>query len=180
MIKNINDATKHAEKKYCGVPGRVSEYWSPTYHKALKSLHSTRKIRNIAQYIVPGSSIVDAVAKFKKAQDDYTNALKHYREVKGKNIEVRKLYMNHLAADRAESSDTTIPVEYNKILHSESESRSHRKIKYVVKPNHRDGVHSILIPAKSEYDNTEPTFDHMNVDTMWEKITPKNGKDVTS
>ena len=180
LDQSINDAMKHAEKKCCGVPGNVSSYWSPTYHKALQALHDTRKARNRAQYVTPGGSIVDAVTTFKKAQDNYTAALKHYREVKGKNVEVRKLDITKLAEDRAEAEGTSTSVEYKKILTHESECRSHRKIKYVVKPNHRAGVHSILIPAREEYNSTDPNFDHLDVTNMWRRITPHNGKDVNA
>ena len=94
------------------------------------------------------------------------------------NIEVRKLDMTTLASERAKVRNTGTTVEYNKILHHENESRSNRKIKYVVKPNYRAGVNSILIPARSEYESVGEPLDNTNVDRMWERITPKNGKDV--
>ena len=128
--------------------------------------------------MTPGGSIVEAVHKFKKAQDEYLNALRHYRNVKGKNVEVRKLDMTKLAEDRAETKNTSTHVEYNKILLHESDSRSNRKIKYVLKPDHRAGVTSILIPAASEYTANDVDGDHTNVDRMWKRITPNNGKDV--
>ena len=150
---------RHAEKKCCGVPGKVSNYWSPTYYKALQALHSARTKRNKAQYMSPGGSIVEAVHIFKTAQTEYTKALHHYREVKSKNVEVQKLDMTKLAQERAETKKSSTHVEYNKILHHESESRSNRKIKYALKPNHRVGVTSILIPAASEY-NLDESGDH--------------------
>ena len=84
LDQNVNDSMRHAEKKSCGVPGKVSAYWSPTYHRALERLHRARSQRNKAQYMVPGGSIIDAVHKFQHAQTEYLEAVKHYREVKGK------------------------------------------------------------------------------------------------
>ena len=86
--------------------------------------------------------------------------------------------MNKLATDRAEANNSSTEVEYNKIIHMEQESKSNRKIKYVLKPEHRSGAKSILIPAKREYSSTDDDFDHTNVDNMWERITPHNGKDI--
>ena len=178
LDQNINDAMRHAERKCCGVPGRVSTYWSPTYHNALRNLHRTRTKRNKSQYMIPGESIIDAVHQYNSAQKEYETALKTYREVKGKDAEIRKLDMTQLAEDRAENKNSSTSVEYNKILHHESDSRSHRKIKYVVKPDYRSGVTSILVPAKCEYPNDDDDFDHLDVDNMWTRITPSNGKNV--
>ena len=75
---------RHTERKYSKVPGRISAYWSPTFHKALTEVHRTRVARNKAQYVIPGSSIIDALHTYRDAQTDYDAALKHYREVKGK------------------------------------------------------------------------------------------------
>ena len=60
----------------------------------------------------------------------------------------------------------------------EKESQSNRKIKYVLKPDHRAGVHSILIPVRSEYESIDVSFDHTNIHSMWDRITPQNGKDI--
>ena len=178
LDSNISDAMKHAERKCSKVPGRVSSYWSPTFHKALPEVHRTRVARNRAQYVVPGSSIVDALHTYRDAQAAYDQALRHYREVKGENAEVRKIDMKTLADERAKENNSSSDVEYNKIVHMEQESKSNRKIKYVLKPDSRSGVNSILIPARQEYPNTDADFDYTNVNNMWERITPHNGRDI--
>ena len=48
----------------------------------------------------------------------------------------------------------------------------------MLKPDHRAGVNSILIPARSEYDTTDTSFDHTDIRSMWDRITPTNGKDI--
>ena len=176
--QSITDAMRNAERKCCKVPGRISAYWSPTFKKALTSLHKARSHRNKSQYIVPGESIVDGILAYRKAQAAYEEALKHYRYVKQKSPDIRKLDMTKLATDRAEAHNSTTIVEYNKILLHEKDAKSNRKIKYVLKPDHRAGVNSILIPARSEYDTTDTSFDHTDIRSMWDRITPTNGKDI--
>ena len=178
LDQNISDAMKHAERKCSKVPGRVSAYWSPTFHKALTEVHKKRVARNKAQYVLPGSSIVDALHGYRDAQAAYDEALRHYREVKGKNAEVRKLDMSTLAEERAKENNSSSEVEYNKIVYMEQESKSNRKIKYVLKPESRYGVNSILIPARQEYQSGDDTFDYTDVANMWERITPHNGRDI--
>ena len=176
LDQNISDSMKHAEKKYSKVPGRVSSYWSPTFHQALDRVHKTRTARNKSQYVVPGSSLVEALVNYRQAHNEYEEALKHYRTIKKNSESVRQIDMKKLADDRAKHNNGSSEVEYNKIIHLEQETKSNRKIKYVLKPDHRAGVTSILIPSACSYSSS--TTDPLNVDSMWERITPQNGRDI--
>lgn len=178
LDQNICDAMKHAERKCSKVPGRVSAHWSPTFHQALDRVHKTRTARNKSQYVVPGTSLVDALITYRNAQNEYEEALKHYREVKKNTESIRKTDMMKLAEDRAKENNGSTDVEYNKIIHLEQETKSNRKIKYVIKTNTRAGVTSILIPSPTSY--SDPSINPLDVDAMWDRITPQNGRDIST
>ena len=48
----------------------------------------------------------------------------------------------------------------------------------MTKPNSRDGVTSILIPAANEYSDPNDQKNYLNIDTMWRRIDPKGGRDI--
>lgn len=64
----------------------------------------------------------------------------------------------------------------NKLRHIEKQRGTHTKTRFVLKPQSRDGVQSILIPYISIYANVNA--DHTNVEEMWKVITPQNGKNI--
>ena len=130
--------------------------------------------------MTPGSIIVHAIQRYQLAQENYINALKEYRHAKRTDDDLRKLHRQNLARDIAEANGSNFNNEHDKLLHTEDQHKSNRRIKYVVKPEARAGVKCVLIPARTEYPNCDDSFDHKSVDNMWTRITPKNGKDITS
>ena len=90
----------------------------------------------------------------------------------------RKLYINKLAKDRADLHGGKVNCHLKQINHTEAQRKTNRRIKHVLKPHKKQGVVHVLIPARSEYDRHELSFDHHDVDEMWKRIYPKNGKDI--
>ena len=63
----------------------------------------------------------------------------------------------------------------------ESVKKSYKRIGGVLKPRQFDANSGILIPTATAYSDTTrslPIFDHTDVDTIWDRIEPTNGKDV--
>ena len=56
-----------------------------------------------------------------------------------------------------------------------------KRINYALSKNNKAGENDILIPDITSYSNEEqcrPGFNHYNIETMWSRICPKNGKDI--
>ena len=83
-----------------------------------------------------------------------------------------------LAKDRAELNGGTTNCHFKQLIHTEQQRKTNRRIKLVLKPLHKKGVTHVMIPARHEYGNQDPNFDHHNVDEMWKRIYPQNGKDI--
>lgn len=98
----------------------IIEPMEPKFHKTLQQLHHTRKERNKAQFMKPGSSIVQAIQKYRVAQENYSKALKDCRQAKRTDDDLRKLHRQELARNTAEANGTNCSNEYDKILHIES------------------------------------------------------------
>ena len=158
------------------IPKQNLLHWSPTLKAALDGLKSARLLRTRLQYIQPGQSNHDVKANFSAASKTYDDALSHYRYVKSKHVELRQEYLKELANDLAFKNQTSQACEIDKLSNIEKQRGSHLKIGYVLKPDSRDGVTSILIPSKSSYNDA--SNDHYSVDEMWKRIQPTNGKDV--
>lgn len=71
--------------------------------------------------------------------------------MKAQHVELRQDYLKDLARDLTIQNNTDQASELNRLRHIEQQRGTHTKIQYVLKPQHRDGVQSILIPSKSSY-----------------------------
>lgn len=170
LAKCISDSMRHAEKKCCNLPQNSLNRWIPHFNKAFQTLHKCHSARNKAQYMVPGKSIVEAIHNYKASQEAFEIALKDYREAKTKDDDFRKLHRQQLVLDTPEENKTPYQNEYDKLLHTESQQKSNKKIKYVLKLEARAGVRCILIPSQCEYNDDYPNFDYRNVDNMSHRI----------
>ena len=158
--KSISEIMRHAEKKCSYVPTQNLLHWSPTLKNALNGLKSARLLRTKMQSIQP-----EAKANYVAACKTYDDAFAYYRDVKTKHAELRKEYLKELANDHALKNNTSQACELNKLRNIEKQRGTHVKINYVLKPDSRDGVHSILIPARPNY--SDEVDDHHCVDEMW-------------
>lgn len=119
-----------------------------------------------------------AIEEYDTKQNEYDDAYKKYRELRGKDIELRIEHLTDLAKQKA-AEPGKIDAEIKKIQHIEEQRRSHAKIRYVTKPNSRDGVTRILIPAQDEYENPDDKENYLDVEVMWRRIDPCGGRDIT-
>ena len=177
LDNSITNILRHAEKKCANVPKQGAIYWSPKLTKALKRLHHCRKVRNKARYVQPDTPLQEAIKNFNEKNKEYENTYKEYRELRGKDIELRIAYLTELATQKA-GEDGNIDAEIKKLTHIEEQRRSHAKIRYVTKPNNRDGVTSILVPSPDEYDDPDDKKNYMDVQVMWRRIDPCGGRDI--
>ena len=153
-------------------------YWSPKLKKALQHLNECRRLRNKAQYIQPTDSRVDAVHLLRQRQQQYENAYLQYRQLRGRDLELRIEYLKQMVEDKALENKLKAAAELKKLLHIKEQRRSNAKINYVTKPNNRDGVTSILIPTQDEYETEYDKNHHYDVNVMWKRIHPNSGRDV--
>ena len=171
LDKSITNLLKHAEKKYSRAPKDSNE-------KAIQNLNECRGLRNKAQYVQPTDSLVDAVHLLRQRQQQYENAYLQYRQLRGRDFELRIEYLKQMAEDKALENKSKATAELKKLLRIEEQRCSNVKIKYVTKPHHRDGVTSILIPTPDEYETEYDKNHHYDVNVMWKRIHPNSGRDV--
>ena len=171
--KSISEIMRHAEKKCCALSSSHLLHWSPTLKTSLDNLRQCRLTRTKLQYIQPNQTVKEAITKYNEACAAYDLALAEYQSVKRNHVELRQTYLQELAQDLALQNNTDQASELNRLRHIENQRGTHTKFRYVLKPQSREGVHSILIPASTTY--ADATTDHTNVEEKWKAITPHNG-----
>lgn len=112
----------------------------------------------------PGTPTQDVIAQYRLACEEYDVALAEYKNAKANHVDLRQTYLKELVRDLAIQNNTDQASELNRLRHIEQQRGTHTKIHYALKPQHRDGVQSILIPSKSSYH--DQNTDHRSVEEM--------------
>jgi len=178
LDKNITEIMCHAEKKCSKLHSTVQNSWSVKFHYKLKLLHQTRNYKNRCRTMLPGQSIADAAIAYREAIKAYNIAQQEYEAIKGDDENERKLHLQTIATDKASHDGGSTTSHLTQLQHIEKQRKTNSRIKRALKPDHKKGITHVLIPARCEYKNESPDFDHHDVEAMWNLIYPNNGKDV--
>ena len=137
------------------------------------------QIRKLKREQYHGVDTTELMAETEKAlivaKEDYKSKKKNAKQHRTEDL-------NTLAKYNMEfNNNPDIAKEIKAIQHMESVRKSHARIGYVLKPRQVDANNGILIPSITAYSaaqSEDPNFDYTNVDVMWDRIEPTNGKDV--
>ena len=177
----ISEIMNAAEKRCTKMNPRHQDSWSVKLDIAAKGVYDldyqARKLKKVVcGSIDPIQNQIDDVKRaLTVAKERYKQTKKDHKKHRNDHLETRAQYN----IDHNEAPDIT--KEINAIKHIEEQIRIAAKIGYVLKPRQFDANGGILIPDVMEYSaevRSNPDFDYMDVQTIWDRIEVKNGKDI--
>ena len=182
LDSQITEIMKHAENKCSNLPTYGLLAWSTKLKDAIGNLIRTGTIRRKAQKLKIGMDVEQAKKDFEIADTNWKEAKESYQDVKSKTKELRKEHIEECAKMNVENDpNKTLKTEIKRLQTIEDQREQAARMKYVLKPFAKGGVTFIMIPAIVAYPKSErekATFDHYNIDQMWNLILPHNGKDI--
>ena len=177
--KQIGEILAYAEKKCTSVNKNAIHEWSPQLAMAIKDERNCRKkIRNLKRSPLNGdfaSRHKDILAEESKLKC----LMKQMKEIKSNDAEFRKAHIDELIEEKLyKNPKSTYAGELQKLQHIENQRKEARMIRNTHGIVKNQGIHKVLIPAASEYENIDSDDDIFDMDIMWERLKIKNGKDI--
>ena len=182
LDKQITEILLYGERKCSNVPAHSIGAWSVKLKNAIRELIYCMTQRTKAKKVKVGDSIEEAVKLFQEADADWKAAKETYKDVCSNAKELRKNHIRECAEKNVERDETkTIESEVKRLQTIEDQREVAQRMKSVMKPFSRVGSTTILIPSMTEYSIQERNregFNHYDIEQIWKKIIPQNGKDI--
>ena len=177
----ITQIMNAAEKKCSKVPRTAHDAWSPTLHNAIQNIWECRyQIRELHRRTLTEPHI--NALSFQIATEALNQAKETYTELKKTAVDERKKHLDTRAKFYAKSTSSThIKQAIKQIQQTEKQRATAFRINIALHRNKKAGINGILVPDITEYpphQQSQEGFDHLDIQTMWNRITPKNGQDV--
>ena len=158
-----------SERQCSRISHKCKTPWSPKLKQALKAYNKAK--RNVRSLRKKPSSTVTII---KNAVELRSKTKKHLNEVIANADDYRKQFLLQQAEIMADKKNTTVEAEYKNLIRYEELRNSFSKIRYVHSGQRSGSISAILIPDISD------DIDPFDIDTMWHRIEPKNGKDIST
>ena len=182
LDQQITEIMIQSERKCSYVPSHSVGRWSVALRNAIRRLINASTKRTKAKKVRVGDDINTAKEEFKIADVEWKEAKENLQEVRKKSKQLRESHIEECAERNVERNPNKVLCSEIKRLKTIEQQRDQAdRLHYVMKPMHRVGVNTIMIPAITAYsveERNEPNFDHFDVNRMWKKILPYNGKDI--
>ena len=175
----IGEILTHAEKKCTNVSSGATHEWSPKLGGALRKERESRKrLRKLRR-----CSLIDNQREIQVAIQEEIKVLSEIRQevrnIKTHDKEFRKAHLDELIEEKIKKNPTsTYAEELKRLSHIEIQRKEARHIRSTSGVKKKQGVLSILIPDQSEYSEPLQKSTFKSMDTIWERLRGKNGKDV--
>ena len=178
----ITEIMIQSERKCSYVPSHSTGRWSKKLRDAIRKLITASTRRTKAKKIKVGEDIELAKATFRTADKEWKDAKQELKEVRKKSKQLRESHIQECAERNVERNENKeLYSEIKRLKTIELQREQADRLHYVMKPLHKVGITSIMIPAITTYsleERNEIGFDHHDIDRMWQKILPFNGKDI--
>ena len=182
LDQQITEIMIQSERKCSYVPSHSVGRWSTKLRDAIKKLITAATKRTKAKYVKVGMNIDEAKVHFKQMDSEWKEAKIELKEVRAKAKQLRESHIEECAQRNVEKNENKVLCsEIKRLKTIEAQREQADRLQYVMKPLHKVGVNTIMIPAITTYsieERNEEGFDHYDVDRMWQKIIPYNGKDI--
>ena len=179
--ETITDILTKAEKKCTRLSNHHLDTWTPELLASLKRKRHCRTKLTQAQKLPNKIGLVGSLDRYKEAHENYVQAKREYNEIWKTIKSARAEFLQERAVYAALLKDTVAEKEIKSIIEIERQRDQANRIQNVLKRRHGGGPNSILIPAKTEYENfRDPDFDHFNINTIWDRIEQNNGEDISN
>ena len=182
LDKQITEIMMYGEKKCSNVPAHSIGAWSVKLKNAIRAVIDFATARTKAKKVKPSDNIEEAIKEFKIADENWKQAKEEYKDVQKNSKELRKTHIRECAEANVErTGNTTVESEIKRLQTIEEQREIAERLKSVMKPFNKAGFTTVMIPALTAYtveERREPGFDHHDIDRMWKKILPQNGKNI--
>ena len=182
---NIDNQTQqlfnHAESRCSSVHSGCTSLFTSDLRTALRS---QRQIKCLISKEMMSLNFKTYTPKIKQLTEDLHQANIAFREHNKHKDDFRSQHMDDCVAQALRDDPNSKKASIIKQLkHIELQRNEAQHVDKTLN-GYRDGALSyVLIPAISEYPDhqqSSPEFNHKNINTMWNRITPSNGKDIHS
>ena len=169
---------KFSEKNCAKAGNHHTLPWSPDLHYAI--LHVRNCIDELKEslYIDPDISMSQQITTYQKAEKNLQEARNNYTEVKNEAEKHREDFMKDKVEFHHNKTGAAPKSILKALKHIEHQQKSSAKIGFALEKNQRRGITHIYIPAKEEYEESQQSR-YKNIQTMWERIEHRSGKDIT-
>ena len=169
----------HAEKKCSSVDSSCTTLFTVPYRKALRS---RRHIKSLISKEMMSLSFKTYNAKIKNLTSQLQNVNKTIRTLKKNEVDFRNQHMDDCVQQAIRDNPDTDAKKYIKQLkHIENQRRNSSHVDRTLNGTREGALSYILIPSPSEYPDEQRNdlnFNYRDIHTMWQRIEPKNGKDI--
>ena len=184
LDSEIQNIMTHGEKNCCTVGRHCVNLFSKDFAKALRSNRQMSTQLSKTLMLFSNNQITEeAVIKSAKSKRE---AKRHLKLCKRDEKTLRDNMFDEIAKDtlklhpsRGKKKKSVI----KQLKHCESSRIDAKKIKFATNGPVQVGISYVLIPDLSSYtveEKNSPTFDHKNLDIIWERTQRNNGKDIAN
>ena len=178
----IGDILTSGEKKCCTVGRHCTDPFSRELQKALRNNRQCKftLAKLLASYGSGSTPSVD----IKHAAEQKRLAARHLKHCQKNAKPLRDQMLDELAKDtmmmhpsRGKKKLSVI----KQLRNCETSRIDATKIRFATKGPRPGAISYVLVPALSSYSTVEqsqPAFDYLNIDTIWERTQRNNGKDI--
>ena len=176
----ISEIMNSSERKCSKISPLNTHAWSTKLDEAAMAVYQARYDLNQAKKTYVGAVVPEV--NLHEAEQTLTVAKETYSQVKKNDKKHRREHLRERArVNTVNGIETDISKEIKKLAHIEDQTFVSNRINNTLKKNNFDTNNGLLIPDITSYpleQRSLPEFDHWNVDTIWDRIQPKNGKDI--
>ena len=178
LDNDITTIMMSAERSCSSVNKTCNSPWSPQLKSAIRDYRRAKQaLRKLKKKPSPPPTLLA------QALESRRKARTHYKETVSKASEYRTQFLLNQAEFVADCRNSNAYIEYSNLIRYEKLRNSFAKIRRCLKGSFSGSLSSTLIPSRDSYpidQQNQPTFDHQDIDTIWEAIRPFNGKNITS
>jgi len=177
----ISQILRCSEKGCCRVGRQATRDWSPKLARLIKlERQKAKDLKNLKRCQLKEATATRTL-QIKFDFQELKSIRKELKKAMESSEELRKIHIKELAEEKIKlNPNKDYQKEVKQLLHIEEQRRVAKAIRRVHKPCHKTGLKSILVPAKESYGEkqNEQDFDHMDFDTIWEKVNTGNWKHI--
>jgi len=161
------------------VSSGATHEWSPKLGQALKKARECRKrIRKLKRSNLDSNAKV-IQEEINKEIQLLRSITKEVRDIKKNDKDFRKAHLDELIEEKLEKNPkSTYAGELKRLEHIEVQRREAKSIRNTQGVQRKKGITSVMIPDKCEYVTNDAKKNYMDMETIWERLKAKNGKDV--
>ena len=180
--KEINDLMRASEKRCCNVGRHCTNLFSKDLQKALRNhrqckMHLSKTLMNIGDGVTSLHEVKKVAQSKREAKRHLKKCQKDEKPLRDKMYEQLAVATIHMHPQRGKKKKSVL-----KQLHNCENSRlDANKIRFATKGPHPGALSYVLIPDISSYSETDrnhPSFDHTDIQTIWNRTQQHNGKDI--